>query len=466
MALTKVTYSMIDGPIYSAKDYGAVNDAAWTLINSDSGGNVTGGTDSTAAIQAAIDAAFNNGGGIVQIDGAYRITSTLTVKDNVVLQGTSGKIPDAIATGSGSQIPAGLYTSNDITMVLLNNTGVLNNLLLCGSGNLNNNNPVPGTIGTGVEFSNNSGGKGISNLTLYNLKRGLYIGSIVFVVFDFFELKARFCYNVVETAATTTAFNLVNFFGGSALVCDNVLYNPGSITYEQNGINFYGFQFEWLVRAVKGQFNNVNFWGCWFERISTTGLPQSRSNNDNVPLEPLAGSTKWGGTGNTVTSSANNNLSVAGEGINVESYFSASGDVRIVNYGLSAVTVSDASNNNYYYSVGKNQVYYNMWLSAHRLKSDSITVDGTIGVTPGNYYITSAINTPQISGIAGVDASLGSIATFINNSGSSVVFLDNSGATSAANRFQLVGGNFTLANSKVATFIYTGGRWLLHSATP
>lgn len=466
MPLTKVTYSMIDGPTFSASDFGAVNDAAWTLIDTSSGGNVTGGTNNTAAIQAAIDAAHAAGGGIVLIDGAYRITSMLTVKDNVVLQGTASKIPDAIATGSGSGIPAGIYTSNDITMVFLEGTGLLHNLMLCGSGNLNNGSPTPGTVGTGVRFANNSGSKAIHNLTLYNLKRGLYVDNIVFVVYDFYNLKGRFCYNVVETAANTTAFNLVNFFGGTALICDNVLYNPGSITGEQVGINFYGFHFEWLVRAVKGEFDNVTFNNCWFERISYPGLPQSRSNDDSVPLEPLAGSFGWSGTGNTIPSSANGNLSVAGTAIAVQSFFTGTGDSRIVNYGLSGATTTDNSEDSIYFALNKNKVFTNMWMSAQRLSTSDLSIDGSISAICANYYITTAINTPQVIGISAATATKGSLATFINNSGSSVVFVDASGSTSAANRFQLSGGNFTLATSKVATFVYTGGRWLLHSATP
>lgn len=467
MALTKVTYAMIDGPTYNASDFGAVNDAAWTLIDTNSGGNVTGGTDSTAAIQAAIDAAHAAGGGIVLIDGAYRITSMLTVKNKVILQGTSAKIPDAIATGSGSEIPAGIYTSNDITMVFLEGTGLLHNLLLCGSGNLNNSNPTPGTVGTGVKFESGSGSKAIYNLTLYNLKRGLYIDDIVFVVYDFFNLKGRFCYNVVETSADTVAFNVVNFFGGGALICDNVLYNPGSITGEQNNINFYGFHFEWLVRAIKGQFDNVNLNNCWFERTSYPGLPQSRSYDDSVPLEPLAGSFGWTGTGNTITSSANGNLNVAGTAISVQSYFSSTEDYRVVDYGLSGTTITDNSEIGVYFALNKEKVFYNMWLSAPRLSLSPLALDGSTTIACGNFLIQTAINTPKILGITFTSATAGSIATFLNMSGNPVDFVNESLAISAPSRFDFSGSSdFTLDTSKVATFIYTGGRWLLHSTTP
>jgi hypothetical protein len=71
MALTKVTYSMIDGPVFNVKDYGAV-------------GN--GSTDDTAAINAAIDAAYAVGGGtVVFMPVTYGIVTTVKIRSNVTL---------------------------------------------------------------------------------------------------------------------------------------------------------------------------------------------------------------------------------------------------------------------------------------------------------------------------------------------------------------------------------------------
>jgi hypothetical protein len=73
MSLTKVTYSMIDGATVNVFDFGAVND---------------GVTDNTAAIQAAIDFAAANDGGIVFIpSGSYICSSGLILKRGVNLVG-------------------------------------------------------------------------------------------------------------------------------------------------------------------------------------------------------------------------------------------------------------------------------------------------------------------------------------------------------------------------------------------
>lgn len=71
MSLTKVTYSMIDGPVFNVKDYGAV-------------GN--GSTDDTAAINSAIDAAYAIGGGtVVFMPVTYAILTTVKIRSNVTL---------------------------------------------------------------------------------------------------------------------------------------------------------------------------------------------------------------------------------------------------------------------------------------------------------------------------------------------------------------------------------------------
>lgn len=70
MSLTKVTYSMIAGSPVNVLDYGA---------------DPTGTDDSTAAIQAAIDAVIANDGGTVYLPtGTYKTTSAINITDNRV----------------------------------------------------------------------------------------------------------------------------------------------------------------------------------------------------------------------------------------------------------------------------------------------------------------------------------------------------------------------------------------------
>jgi hypothetical protein len=82
MSLTKVTYSMIDGTLVNAKDFGAVGD---------------GIADDTAAIQAAISYVQSVGSGTVTLpQGVYKITSTILIQDvPVILEGQGSGQPNS-----------------------------------------------------------------------------------------------------------------------------------------------------------------------------------------------------------------------------------------------------------------------------------------------------------------------------------------------------------------------------------
>lgn len=97
MALTKVTFSMIEGAVFSALDYGAVAD---------------GVTNDAAAINAAITAATVSGGVVLLPAGTYAVGTPILLKSNVTLQGEgfdatiikqTGTIAawDAITTSTG-----------------------------------------------------------------------------------------------------------------------------------------------------------------------------------------------------------------------------------------------------------------------------------------------------------------------------------------------------------------------------
>jgi hypothetical protein len=102
MALTKATFSMIDGAAVNVLDFGA---------------DPTGGTSSTAAIQAAIDTGV---GTIFYPDGTY-LVSGISIKSNQIHLGSG----DAIITTTGNAFePAG--NSSNV---------VIDSLIFAGTGN-------------------------------------------------------------------------------------------------------------------------------------------------------------------------------------------------------------------------------------------------------------------------------------------------------------------------------------------
>lgn len=95
MSLTKVSYSMIDGALFNVLDYGA---------------DSTGATDSTSALQAAIDAAnaaytatgFGNGGNVVYLPaGKYSYTGVI-LKPGVNLVGVGEWLTQLSLTGAST----------------------------------------------------------------------------------------------------------------------------------------------------------------------------------------------------------------------------------------------------------------------------------------------------------------------------------------------------------------------------
>ena len=157
MAITKATYAMIDGAVFNVLDYGAV-------------GNGT--TDSTAAIQAAIDAAnAANAGTVFFPAGTYKLTDTVNLKANVVLKGAGRRVTYLTQFTNSKRCLSQSNTSfyNDISDLSFTiNAGVTGATLIQlegGSSNIQSCNFVGGANGaivsatyyvnfTGCEFGN------------------------------------------------------------------------------------------------------------------------------------------------------------------------------------------------------------------------------------------------------------------------------------------------------------------------
>jgi hypothetical protein len=88
MALTKATYSMIDGATVNVLDYGAVGDNA---------------ADDTVAIQAAVTYALASGGAVYFPEGIYRVSAPINCGSKIKLfgDGFKSRVNPTISSGTG-----------------------------------------------------------------------------------------------------------------------------------------------------------------------------------------------------------------------------------------------------------------------------------------------------------------------------------------------------------------------------
>lgn len=162
MALTKASFSMIDGALFNVLDYGAVGD---------------GVTDDTAAIQAAINAAQAQGGGIVKLPyGQFLVSELVLSGSQVVLEGS---------------VNAYTYSNPQATSVLVCNTGVwavriivdssccgLRNLGLLSNGIISTTSPfIPTQYGVEYGVLIENGQTYMENVTVYGFQYGCTIAN-------------------------------------------------------------------------------------------------------------------------------------------------------------------------------------------------------------------------------------------------------------------------------------------------
>lgn len=241
MALTKVTYSMINGPVANVVDFGA---------------DPTGTDDSYSAIQAAYD----SNAAIIQFPaGTFKVSQTIYIDRGVIINGAGAQ------DGSG-----GNGQSAGISTTLINYTGTGNCIDIVGSYT-----------------------EGVSNVHISNLMingtsladGGLYIGSDVVVskstfknlgIFEFTNTATNKGYGVGIDNCIECIFENVYVHGCN----DGWNIGFGSTTSCQflSCYSRVNNQYGWIIR----QGNGFSFYQCIAEGNKKTGLVLNPDNGINM----------------------------------------------------------------------------------------------------------------------------------------------------------------------------------------
>ena len=160
LALAPVAYAA--NGMYNVRDYGAVGD---------------GSTDDTTAFQNALNAANNDGGGLVTVPaGQYMIATRLNVPANVALEGVSSVPPAANPTNGGSVLLSvvGAGSTAGEPFIKLNTCSTLRRITVFYPNQTDTNPPVayPYCIGAAVWADNCS----LIDVTLVNPYWGIDFG--------------------------------------------------------------------------------------------------------------------------------------------------------------------------------------------------------------------------------------------------------------------------------------------------
>ena len=201
MSLTKASFSMINGAYYNVLDYGA---------------DSTGATSSTAAIQAAIEAAQASAKPVYIPAGFYLITDTLTVYNGTQIIGDTNF---SYGQGFGRPVYATTITFTPATAKPLFNYAwktapspgpvfhtSLENLFLVGT------DPTKATYGLNL---NNVIYANFKNLTFENFNTGIYCNNTINNRFEncFISDAAYVCVDYAGAAETTDVWDQCTFFG-------------------------------------------------------------------------------------------------------------------------------------------------------------------------------------------------------------------------------------------------------------
>lgn len=250
MALTKASFSMIDGALFNVLDYGAVGD---------------GVTDDTAAIQAAINAAATQGGGIVKLPyGRFLVSELVLEGSQVVLEGS---------------VNAYTYAEHQATSVLICYTGVwavritinssccgLRNLGLLSNGSVSTTSPyIPTQYGVEYGVLIENGQTYMENVTVFGFQYGCTIAnagnSNVFLNCAF-AWNTRVGFAVTNGSAAGYALYHPNLTPPSTFV-DSTIYTMRNCNLRRNAWGMIlrdGYGIEYNTLCESNMFGGRLYW--------------------------------------------------------------------------------------------------------------------------------------------------------------------------------------------------------------
>ena len=289
MALTKAHNRMIDGASFNILDFGAIGD---------------GVTDDTAAIQAALDAAYATGNYATVLvppspSGNEYIFTQLLVKSRTTFKGTGGqlKLRDNVCVDSGTSY----YPINnlghdrviyDSLFVIGNRSGgntsftVADTITAVGFRTVVKNCILYDAPDSGIMFSDCTRGACLNNYIEGASDVGIYSNGSVGSAYQSSVISG----NIIKSAGVT-GIALKREIRGVVIDGNTITDCPNAISHEDFGVGFGGHPSD--VTISNNQIFNAN---------GNTAITLNRLTNSVV-------------TGNNITGTSNTGISVAG-GVN------------------------------------------------------------------------------------------------------------------------------------------------------
>ena len=251
MTLTKATYSMIDGASLNVLDFGA---------------DKTGVADSTAAIQAAIDAAYTSNNKTVYVpNGVYKLTNTVSITQGVMIvgEGSQGS-NEAYGTVFKHYSNNSCFRWDGSGTAFAGTGGGLKNCLIVKADTYSGGNAVE-IIAT--SDNNRPGEMLFENVLCYGLSSGRWTRGLVIDgtaantpgsrgVRTVEMIKCRFA--DVTTANETIVLNQATHFYSHGLSCDTGSGAAAGITLKgiNDGVYFNAFGCAGTFNIVPNDANN------------------------------------------------------------------------------------------------------------------------------------------------------------------------------------------------------------------